>query len=123
MDQADLEKIDAFIAEHLMGLQVRAVNLFGHFINYAGKFKDGNCEGVSPVLPYSTCLPAAWQVFEELGPSWQISQSDVGGYSDDQRWWCWLPTEYGGDGTVYMAPTPALAICKAAMAMAEKETV
>jgi len=62
---------------------------------------------------YSTTIVEAFPLFEHLGPGWQLSQSDPGGWEDIYRWWCWLPTEYGGDGTVYAAATPTQAICKA----------
>lgn len=70
---------------------------------------------------YSDDIAEAWPLFERLGPAWQISQSDPGGWDEAYRWWCWLPTEYGGDGTQYMAPTPAEAICRAFLAAKEDE--
>ncbi len=42
----------------------------------------------------------------ELGPGWQLSMADPGGWDDSRRWWCWLPVELGGNGTQHMAPTP-----------------
>ena len=55
-----------------------------------------------------------FEMFRQLGPGWQLSQSDWGGYPDDQRWWCWLPTEYGGDSfNPFMAATPLEVILKA----------
>jgi hypothetical protein len=64
---------------------------------------------------YSSDIAAAWPVFEQMGVAQQISQSDPAGYGDDQRWWCWLPEEYGGDGYIAMAPTAPMAICLAAL--------
>ena len=71
------------------------------------------------VVPfYSTDIATAFPLFERLGPAWCLSQADSG-WDDAYRWWCWLPTEYGGDGTDYMAPMPAEAICLAFVAVKE----
>ena len=69
----------------------------------------------------STNIATAWPLFEQLGPAWCIAQSDAMGWRDDCRWWCFLPVEYGGDGTEYMAATPAAAICKAFLAWKEAD--
>lgn len=46
----------------------------------------------------------------DLGPCWQLSMSDVAGWEDSRRWWCWLPEENGGDGKVYASWTPLGAV-------------
>lgn len=58
----------------------------------------------------------------ELGPGWQLSMSDPGGWPDENRWWCWLPDELGGDGDTFMGRTPAEAIQKAAKALGDELT-
>jgi len=76
------------------------------------------------VVPfYGTDIGTAVPLFERLGPAWCLSQSDSAGWDDAYRWWCWLPTEYGGDGTEHMAPTPAKAIRKAFLAEQEAQCV
>ena len=77
---------------------------------------DQHSYGLRAVKEYSTDIAAAFPLFEQLGPAWCLSQADSGGWDDAYRWWCWLPTEYGGDGTDYMAPTPSEAICLAFLA-------
>ncbi|MEE9366039.1 MAG: hypothetical protein V3W44_05055, partial [Dehalococcoidales bacterium] len=54
----------------------------------------------------------AIEILGGLGPSVQLSTSDEAGYDDHSRWWCWLPEENGGDGSVYSAWT-ALGAVKA----------
>ncbi len=117
-----LEAFDAFIAEKVMGLKV----IRKEYSNGIGYMTPAPIKGqwggdMMPIPEYSRDIAAAWPLFDNLGPAWQISQSDPGGYGDNQRWWCWLPEEYGGDGMVYMAKTAPLAICKAALDMAKKE--
>ena len=81
--------------------------------------------GVVPIhwfcKDWQSDLATAWPLFEQLGPAWCIAQSDAMGWQDDCRWWCFLPVEYGGDGTEYMAATPAAAICEAWLAQKEAD--
>ena len=70
---------------------------------------------------YCSDIAAAWGLFERLGPAWCISQTDPSGWDDAFRWWCWLPVEYGGDGTQHMARTAPEAICKAFLAWKEAQ--
>lgn len=122
------KKLDDFIATQFMG-----------WINTVDspyyKFKDGSQNlrwAPYPVPPAwqncdnhyfrpSTDIKAAWEVFDNLGCAWQISQADPGGYGPHQRWWCWLPEEYGGNGKVFKAETAPLAICMAARWQAKQE--
>ena len=70
---------------------------------------------------YSTNIVAAWELFEQLGPAWCVSQSDVMGWDDDARWWCFLPVEFGGTGEEFKGATAPEAICKAWLAWKEAD--
>ncbi len=113
-------ELDALVAEKVMGFRVE-------------RYEDGSPTGVilgssgmSMVVPdYSTDIRDAWPVFDRLGPAWQISQSDPGGYDKSRRWWCWLPEEYGGVRSSRecetMEATAPRAICIAALKAAGVE--
>lgn len=84
-------------------------------VKYKKKWCIEECEG-NGYLGYSPWDPLnkmsnALPIWEKMGPGWQVSQSDAGGWSNDKRWWCWLPENQGGDGTIVMQPTPSRAIC------------
>jgi hypothetical protein len=105
-------ELDALVAERLFNWKLHPrVGIFAQprFFTDRGGLQPEDCP------EFSTDIAAAWEVFVRLGPAWQVSQSDWGGWADDQRWWCWLPKENGGDGTITMAPTAPIAICKAAL--------
>lgn len=83
--------------------------------------KVAAAKGQTIIWPrYSENIAAAWPLFEQLEPGWQLSQADSG-WDDEHRWWCWLPSEYCdvAEDAIYMAPTPAEAICLAFLAAME----
>ena len=105
---------DAWIAEHVMGwTDVRLDQKFGEVDQWRGYNPKSTYAWC--VLPwYTRNIVSAWEVFDSLGPGWQVSQTDHGGWENAYRWWCWLPEMYGSNSKICMAPTAPLAICCAA---------
>ena len=118
---------DAWIAEHVMGLEtfLSRADYYDKGMPHAAEFEvrvaypayyHPRWHLATVVSHYTRDIAAAWEVFVRLGPAWQLSQADAGGWADEYRWWCWLPEVYGITQDTTMAPTAPLAICHAAYA-------
>ena len=104
-------EIDALVAEKVMG--------WGHAHGVKHWTLRGEYMASERYSP-STNIADAIDIFESLGPGWQLNMSDPSGYEDCFRWWCWLPVEYGGvepkdRECETMEATAPMAICIAAL--------
>lgn len=76
-----------------------------------------NINKVKDLMGWSEVHPFTKRLELELNPvppvAFCLTQSDPSGYVKEERFWCWLPEEYGGTGKQIPGTTAGEAIFKA----------
>lgn len=105
-------ELDALVAERVMELHVwteEEIHRASHWL-VKGQYvidvrQSANCTTVVPVPYYSTSIADAWLVVEKA------EYYEASGHDGSYRWYLEINGKYGEAD----APTPALAICLAAL--------